>query len=165
MCPGSRSQRGHLDLLGPLPKVASTYVYSDLHRPLFSMARRHSPLRMFKSPPLWRLLSSTAGLLVLVTVFRRLSVPLSVAPAGNCFTNGTHWLWPICALRTTAYHPQANGMIGHFHRHSSVSMMSEPNRWCEHLPLLLFIKPPQSCQDGCKLVSVASLWDNDSPRW
>lgn len=41
-------------------------------------------------------------------------------------------------LRTTAYHPQANGIIERFHRTLKAAILChDPNRWCEHLPMIL----------------------------
>nr|VZI26529.1 unnamed protein product [Spirometra erinaceieuropaei] len=42
-------------------------------------------------------------------------------------------------IRTTTYHPQANGLVERFHRQLKTSLMAQPNpfRWSDHLPLVL----------------------------
>ncbi len=42
-------------------------------------------------------------------------------------------------LRTTAYHPAANGLVERFHRHLKGALHAQPNpdRWVENLPLVL----------------------------
>ncbi|CAH8534467.1 unnamed protein product [Dicrocoelium dendriticum] len=42
-------------------------------------------------------------------------------------------------IRTTAYHPTANGLVERFHRHLKTSLMacSDTTRWTENLPLVL----------------------------
>ncbi|BHF61005.1 hypothetical protein SprV_0100397500 [Sparganum proliferum] len=42
-------------------------------------------------------------------------------------------------IRTTAYHPQANGLVERFHRQLKTSLMAQPDpsRWSDHLPLML----------------------------
>ncbi len=46
-------------------------------------------------------------------------------------------------LRTTAYHPAANGLVKRFHRH--LRAQSNPDRWVENLPLVLL-----GCRTGVK---------------
>lgn len=42
-------------------------------------------------------------------------------------------------IRTTAYHPTANGLIERFHRQLKASLRAtnDPSHWCERLPLVL----------------------------
>nr|VZI44399.1 unnamed protein product [Spirometra erinaceieuropaei] len=42
-------------------------------------------------------------------------------------------------IRTTAYHPQANGLVESFHQQLKTSLMSQPDnsQWYDHLPLVL----------------------------
>ena len=42
------------------------------------------------------------------------------------------------SVRTTAYHPQSNGLVERFHRQLKASFKAqpEPHRWTEHLPLV-----------------------------
>ncbi|BHF62623.1 hypothetical protein SprV_0200560800 [Sparganum proliferum] len=42
-------------------------------------------------------------------------------------------------IQTTAYHPQANGLVERFHRQLKTSLTTQPDpfRWSDHLPLVL----------------------------
>nr|VZI09122.1 unnamed protein product [Spirometra erinaceieuropaei] len=55
-------------------------------------------------------------------------------------------------IRTTAYHPAANGMAERFHRQLKASLRAavDPENWTDHLPLVLFgirsaTKPDLDC--------------------
>nr|VZI26838.1 unnamed protein product [Spirometra erinaceieuropaei] len=55
-------------------------------------------------------------------------------------------------IRTTAYHPAANGMVERFHRRLKASLRSaaDPENWTDHLPLVLLdirsaLKPDVDC--------------------
>ncbi|BHF65921.1 hypothetical protein SprV_0200893500 [Sparganum proliferum] len=55
-------------------------------------------------------------------------------------------------IRTTAYHPQANGLVERFHRQLKTSLMAqpEPSRWSDHLPLvLLALRSTLKADIGC----------------
>ncbi|BHF78006.1 hypothetical protein SprV_0602111600 [Sparganum proliferum] len=55
-------------------------------------------------------------------------------------------------IRTTAYHPAANGTVGRFHRQLKASLRAavDPENWTDHLPLVLLgirsaLKPDLDC--------------------
>ncbi|BHF78003.1 hypothetical protein SprV_0602111300 [Sparganum proliferum] len=55
-------------------------------------------------------------------------------------------------IRTTAYHPAANGMVERFHRQlkASLRVAADPENWTDHLPLVLLgirsaLKPDLDC--------------------
>nr|VZI46459.1 unnamed protein product [Spirometra erinaceieuropaei] len=55
-------------------------------------------------------------------------------------------------IRTTAYHPAANGMVEQFHRQPKASLRAaaDPENWTDHLPLVLLgirsaLKPDLDC--------------------
>ena len=55
-------------------------------------------------------------------------------------------------IRTTSYHPIANGLIERFHRQIKASMkaQSDPTHWAESLPLLLLgIHSAYKTEIGC----------------
>ena len=56
----------------------------------------------------------------------------------NLFKQLTHLLGSK-HVRTTAYHPAANGLVERFHRtfKSALKAQREPNKWTESLPLIL----------------------------
>nr|VZI46136.1 unnamed protein product [Spirometra erinaceieuropaei] len=58
-------------------------------------------------------------------------------------------------IRTTAYHPAANGMVERFHRQLKASLRAaaDPENWTDHLPLVLLgvrsaLKPDLDCSAG-----------------
>ncbi|BHF65473.1 hypothetical protein SprV_0200848400 [Sparganum proliferum] len=55
-------------------------------------------------------------------------------------------------IRTTAYHPQANGLVERFHRQLKTSLMAQPDPsgWSDHLPLvLLSLRSTLKADIGC----------------
>ena len=55
-------------------------------------------------------------------------------------------------IRTTAYHPQSNGLVERFHRQlkSSLRAHLNPNHWCDLLPItLLGIRSALKVDIGC----------------
>ncbi|BHF59421.1 hypothetical protein SprV_0100237800 [Sparganum proliferum] len=54
--------------------------------------------------------------------------------------------------RTTAYHPQANGLFERFHRQIETALMAQPDpsRWSDHLPLvMLSLRSTLKAAIGC----------------
>ncbi|BHF76259.1 hypothetical protein SprV_0501935700 [Sparganum proliferum] len=55
-------------------------------------------------------------------------------------------------IRTTTYHPQANGLVERFHRQLKTSLMAQHDsfRWSDHLPLvLLSLRSTLKADIGC----------------
>nr|VZI46866.1 unnamed protein product [Spirometra erinaceieuropaei] len=55
-------------------------------------------------------------------------------------------------IRTTTYHPQANGLVERLHRQLKTSLMAQPDpsRWSDHLPLvLLSLRSTLKADIGC----------------
>ncbi|BHF70223.1 hypothetical protein SprV_0301327300 [Sparganum proliferum] len=55
-------------------------------------------------------------------------------------------------IRTTAYHPQANGLVERFHLQFKIALMAQPDpsRWTDHLPLvMLSLRSTIKADIGC----------------
>ncbi|BHF73781.1 hypothetical protein SprV_0401686400 [Sparganum proliferum] len=61
-------------------------------------------------------------------------------------------------IRTTAYHPQANGLVERFYRQLKTSLMAQPDpsRWSDHLPLVLFSLRPTLKAESVALQPIVS---------
>ena len=59
-------------------------------------------------------------------------------------------------IRTTSYHPSANGMVEHFHRLLKAGLKARANtRWIEALPLVLMgIQTAVKSDPGCSMAKL-----------
>jgi hypothetical protein len=103
----------------------------------------------------------------------------STGTGGNLFRQGPSILWPFWAVfckeigvkhtKTTAYHPQCNGMVERFHRQLKAALRARSCglNWFHHLPWVLhgLRAPPKNDTGissaklvfGCKLVLPGKL--------
>jgi hypothetical protein len=58
-------------------------------------------------------------------------------------------------MRTTAYHPSANGLIERFHRHIEAALKCQPDRWMDALPLVML-----GIQSTVKVTGYSLLMNN-----
>ncbi|BHF71885.1 hypothetical protein SprV_0401494600 [Sparganum proliferum] len=146
--PDARFSHVHIDLVGPLPPSnGSTYLLTCIDRftrwPVAvpipdtcaeTMAKAFSShwVSDFGVPAT---VTTDRGFQLESTLFRELTSLL-----------GTE------RLRTTAYHPQANGLVERFHRHLKTALMaqSDPSRWTDNLPLvMLSLRSTIKADIGC----------------
>jgi len=132
---GSRFDTVHIDIVGPLPACRG-YLY------LLTMLDRRT--RWPEAIPMRSISAQTVATLFLENWVSRFGVPKRViTDQGRQFESqlfaeilkkmGTQ------RLRTTAYHPQSNGMVERFHRtlKSSLRSLSTSHDWVSALPLIL----------------------------
>ena len=125
----------HVDLVGPLPP-SEGFSY------LFTMIDRTT--RWVEAIPLTDITAASCATALLRHWICRFGVPTDVtSDQGRQFVSSLwaelHTLLGITRLRTTAYHPQANGMVERIHRVLKERLMARsrlPN-WMDHLPLVL----------------------------
>lgn len=132
--PKSRFRHVHIDLVGPLP-------ICNGNRYLLTMIDRYS--RWPEAVPLPDMQAETVAKAFCECWVARFGVPETITTdQGRQFESELFMelsrLLGALRIRTTAYHPEANGLIERFHRTLKTSLTCvDPKRWCEKLPLVL----------------------------
>ncbi|KAK3701031.1 hypothetical protein RRG08_063284 [Elysia crispata] len=146
LIPGFRSL--HVDLVGPLPEShGMTYLLTVIDR--FT--------RWPEAVPLPDAQASTCASALLYHWVARFGVPEDItSDRGRQFTSA---LWTqlssllgINANTTTAYHPQANGMVERLHRQLKASLKARTtsSNWFDELPMVLLgIRSSWRVDPGC----------------
>jgi transposase InsO family protein len=133
--PRRRFEHVHVDLVGPLPQ-SSGFSY------LFTIVDRTT--RWPEAIPLSSIAAADCAAALFSGWIQRFGVPSVItSDRGAQFTSS---LWTaLCTIlaishvKTTAYHPQSNGMVERFHRRLKEALqarMTGPN-WMSHLPWVL----------------------------
>ena len=137
----SRFETVHIDIVGPLvPSKQHGKTFTSPFRYLLTCIDRAT--RWVEATPLSEITSSSVASAFLDTWVSRFGVPLYiVTDRGSQFEAelfkdlakfiGFH------RLRTTSYHPQANGMIERFHRTLKTAIMCRKEEWLQALPVVL----------------------------
>lgn len=132
--PEDRFRHIHIDLVGPLP-TCNEYKY------LLTMIDRYT--RWPEAVPLKDMSAETVATALTSQWIARHGVPETLtSDQGRQFESALFRSltekFGIKHTRTTAYHPQANGMIERWHRTLKSSLMARGNtNWLENLPLIL----------------------------
>ncbi|MBM6549262.1 reverse transcriptase domain-containing protein [Streptococcus dysgalactiae] len=131
--PVARFQHVHVDLVGPLPpSQGCVYILTCVDR--FT--------RWPQAIPIARPTSEEAARAFLTGWVSQFGCPATVTTDRGSHFDGTfaHLLDTLgCRrIRTTAYHPQANGLVERLHRQLKAALRAQENpSWCEVLPLVL----------------------------
>ena len=144
---GERFGSLHVDLVGPLP-VSEGFKY------LFTIVDRFS--RWLEAVPLVTMTATDCANALLCCWISRFGVPGDItSDQGRQFTSSLwselHTLLGIKSLRTTAYHPQCNGLVERVHRTLKERLMARstrPSDWMTHLPLVLLGLRSSIREDG-----------------
>ena len=125
----------HVDLVGPLP-VSEGFSY------LFTVIDRTT--RWVEAIPLQDITAASCASALIRNWICRFGDPTDItSDQERQFTSALwselHCLLGITSLRTTSYHPQANGMIERLHRVIKERLMARSKTPCcmDHLPLVL----------------------------
>ena len=138
VCPipmGDRFAHIHVDLVGPLPTCQSaTYLFTCIDR----------CTRWVEVLPLADITAVSVCKALLSVWIARFGIPSTItSDRGAQFESilFRHLSQALgCQhLHTTAYHPQANGMVERFHRQLKASLraLPDPAFWVDHLPVIL----------------------------
>ena len=132
---GGKFAQVHLDLVGPLPPNEG-YVY------LLTMIDRHT--RWPEICPIKDARAETVSNAFISTWISRYGCPISITTDRGPQFESALWTSLMDTLgsvriKTTAYHPQANGLIERLHRRvkDALKTQADPHHWLEKLPLIL----------------------------
>ena len=158
--PDHRFAAVHVDLVGPLP-VSQGKKY------IFTMIDRFS--RWIEAVPLATMTAADCASALLRVWIARFGVPADITTDqgrqfGSDLWQELHRLLGIKSLRTTAYHPQANGMVELLHRVLKERLMapSATADWMTHLPLVLLgVRSAVREDSGCSPAEL--LYGGPSP--
>lgn len=139
--PSSRFQTVHIDIAGPLLPVKNPNdPYFAPYRYILTCIDRST--RWIEACPLSEITAKAVSLAFVDLWISRFGVPLHVVTdRGSQFESelfaelskiiGFH------RLRTTAYHPQTNGMVERAHRTLKTAIMARKESWLTALPIVL----------------------------
>ena len=133
--PDARFDVIHIDLVGPLPPSQGfTYLLTCVDR--FT--------RWPEAIPLTCITAETVAQAFLSGWISRFGVPSTIVTDRGQQFESQLWSTLMTLLgskraRTTAYHPQTNGMVERFHRQlkAALKAQTQPDSWMEALPLVL----------------------------
>ena len=133
--PESRFDIVHIDLVGPLPPSEGfTYLLTCMDR--FT--------RWPEAIPISAITAEVVAQAFVTGWIARFGIPSTIIT--DCGQQFESELWSILMRllgtkrsRTTAYHPQSNGMVERFHRQLKASLKAQqnPTTWMDSLPLVL----------------------------
>ncbi len=133
--PDARFKEVHIDLVGPLPP-------SQGFRYLVTCIDRFT--RWPEAFPIPSITAETVARAFVTGWIARFGTPATLTTDRGSQFESALWkelmvLLGTSRIRTTAYHPAANGMVERFHRQLKAALKAQPypDRWMEALPTVL----------------------------
>ena len=139
--PCSRFEIVHIDIVGPLPPSRSRdQTYTSPERYLLTCIDRAT--RWIEAIPLDKITASNVAAAFMEVWVSRFGVPLDViTDRGSQFEAELFLhlseILGFRHIRTTAYHPQANGMVERLHRTLKTAIVARNEEWLQSLPVVL----------------------------
>lgn len=133
--PDQRFEDLHVDIVGPLPQ-SHGFSY------LFTCIDRYT--RWTEAIPMTNMTAESCARALMTGWISRFGVPNTIMSDRGAQFESNLWssimnLLGIKRNRTTAYHPQSNGIIERFHRQLKASLMARLNgpNWHDDLPIVM----------------------------
>ena len=139
--PSDRFQTVHIDIVGPLPPATlPNHPYPLPYRYLLTCIDRAT--RWTEAIPLIDTTASSTSIAFVAGCVSRFGVPLQVvtdrgAQFESELFSELSALIGFHHLRTTSYHPQANGIIERHHRSLKTAIMARQENWYFAFPIVL----------------------------
>ena len=135
--PDVRFSKVHIDLVGPLPPSQGyTYLVTCIDR--FT--------RWPEAFPISAITAETVARAFITRWIARFGTPATLTTDRGSQFESALWrelmgLLGTSRIRTTAYHPSANGMVERLHRQFKAALKAQPypDRWMEALPTVLLV--------------------------
>lgn len=162
--PSDRFETVHVDIVGPLPVCKDTTgSFIAPYRYLLTCIDRAT--RWIEACPLEDITAASVAVAFMTTWISRFGVPLYVVTdRGTQFESELFQELSTLAgfhrLRTTPFHPQANGMIERQHRTLKTAITARKENWLQALPIVLLgirITPKESGFSPFSAVTGSSL--------
>lgn len=132
--PGNRFEHIHIDIVGPLPA-------SNNNQYILTVMDRFT--RWPEGYPMPDMLAETCARVLVSQYITRFGVPSRMTTdRGRQFESRLFFeltkLLGVHRIRTTSYHPQANGLVERLHRTLKAAIIARGNsKWSEDLPIVL----------------------------
>jgi transposase InsO family protein len=150
--PTARFQTVHMDIVGPLPVTIDNSGGQSKYRYIVTFIDRYS--RWMEAVPVAGISVEEVCGAFLEGWVSRFGVPLElITDRGGQFESDLFQqlssVLGFIRIRTTAYHPQSNGLLERQHRQLKNILRAHGDKWLQNLPIALFamrITPSESTQ-------------------
>ena len=157
--PFRRFSTVHIDIVGPLSQSTTTLSNRQSYQYLVTFVDRYT--RWVEATPISGISAEEVAFAFISTWFSRFGTPLEIiTDRGPQFESALFYELSkklgFIKLRTTAYHPEGNGLLERQHRTIKTMLRCHKSEWLAALPLVLFAirATPMSNNDICPFTLV-----------